>query len=566
MKNLRLKNYLKFGILIIGVSLLFTTCEKEDASEEIIQTDDQATDLVLKHFSRKDIEGNPKLVSKLGEFNDKLARNKSAKFSDASIYNSEYDFTIHTDTATYIQNGDYHSYTFPIVQGDDDKIINVLFELNDKKEYDAFLVEYDYSANELKYQDLNSLSLRTSMKPIDLDFNSLFARTSTAYFCIYTYKYIDDGELRGAGNEVYVWVLTGSYCETVYYYDEDYIRHQEGNSATVTIGGTTYGGTGGSKTSPMPSLFDREELMKINVVKDKLNLRNNYDSWINSHGWKVFEIYDYLVINLFFKEAIDFAKSGFMALMNDGEVDFEEKRINGIKLDDSLPACLNSIILDLMLGNFPYSDTMGNIDLIDDTFSELGNSYSPNSIGIVVTYKAGEISGNGETAGTGYDAATQTINISITISNNLINNGTKLAITKTILHESIHAYLLKIKFLYPTFFGSSNEFSQLALDYRNYSNNNDADHTYMSNIIANISSNISNFVQEKYSYPTSSSAYYEAVSWSGLTHLTNGSINPLFSDNYPNNDDQNNIIKIFNTENGTASYPGYSPLINNNCN
>lgn len=184
----------------------------------------------------------------------------------------------------------------------------------------------------------------------------------------------------------------------------------------------------------------------------------------------------------------------------------------------------------------------------------------------MVTYKAGEISGNGETAGTGYDAATETINISITISNNLINKGTKLAIAKTILHESIHAYLLKIKFLYPTFFGSSNEFSQLALDYRNYSNNNDADHTYMSNIIANISSNISNFVQEKYSYPTSSSAYYEAVSWSGLTHLTNGSINPLFSDSYPNNDDQNNIIKIFNTENGTASYQGYSPLINNNCN
>ena len=40
MKNLRLKNYLKFGILISVVSLLFTTCEKEDASEEIIQTDD----------------------------------------------------------------------------------------------------------------------------------------------------------------------------------------------------------------------------------------------------------------------------------------------------------------------------------------------------------------------------------------------------------------------------------------------------------------------------------------------------------------------------------------------
>ena len=81
-----------------------------------------------------------------------------------------------------------------------------------------------------------------------------------------------------------------------------------------------------------------------------------------------------------------------------------------------------------------------------------------------------------------------------------------------------------------------------------------------------MSSNLSNFVQEKYNYPTSSSAYYEAVCWSGLTHLSNGSVNPLFSNNYPDSNDQNNIIKIFNTENGTASYPGYSPLIDNNCN
>ncbi|MGB1307896.1 MAG: hypothetical protein ACPG6B_03230 [Oceanihabitans sp.] len=51
-----------------------------------------------------------------------------------------------------------------------------------------------------------------------------------------------------------------------------------------------------------------------------------------------------------------------------------------------------------------------------------------------------------------------------------------------------------------------------------------------------------------------------------MTHLTTGSINPLFSSIYPSVIDQENIIKIFNTENGTATYSGYSPLIDNNCN
>lgn len=85
MKKKRPQNYLKLVMLVIGVSLLLTTCEKENSTEEIIQTDDQESGLVLKHFSRKDIDKNPKLISKLEKFNDKLIRNKSARLSDTSI-------------------------------------------------------------------------------------------------------------------------------------------------------------------------------------------------------------------------------------------------------------------------------------------------------------------------------------------------------------------------------------------------------------------------------------------------------------------------------------------------
>jgi hypothetical protein len=88
----------------------------------------------------------------------------------------------------------------------------------------------------------------------------------------------------------------------------------------------------------------------------------------------------------------------------------------------------------------------------------------------------------------------------------------------------------------------------------------------MASIITNMANNISNFMQEKYDYPAATIDYYEAVCWSGITHLTDGTLDPLFTNNYPNFNDQQNIIKIFNTENGTASYSGYTPLIDNNCN
>jgi hypothetical protein len=89
----------------------------------------------------------------------------------------------------------------------------------------------------------------------------------------------------------------------------------------------------------------------------------------------------------------------------------------------------------------------------------------------------------------------------------------------------------------------------------------------MASIIENMAANIKNFVIEKYNYPPSNDSYYQAVSWSGLTHLAStGELNPLFEENFPNEDDRENIIKIFNTENGTASYADYNPLIDNNCN
>lgn len=365
------------------------------------------------------------------------------------------------------------------------------------------------------------------------------------------------------------------------------------HNTTNTSGPTDFGGGSGS-TSTSSSSSNTSSSVIIGVLPDKIDVE--ITSFFNSltqeqkeclnnsfNGNKIKKdittffknnqtiakpskdgaIFDEALIDSALKA---FATAAIDAVCADGDVVFDEKKINGIKLSKSLPACLQSIILDLMLGNFPYSDTMGNIELIEDTFITLGTNNNPNPIGIVVNYKVDSISGNGQTTGQGYDPNTQTININVTISENLVNNGTKLALVKTVLHESIHAYLMVLKQQYPAYFNTSNDFSQLVLDYQNYTNPNDPQHIFMASLITDMANNVSNFVQEKYGYPQVSIDYYEAVCWSGITHLTNGNLNPLFSNNYPDPNDQNNIIKIFNTENGTATYSGYSPLINNNCN
>ncbi|AUS06890.1 hypothetical protein [Pseudotamlana carrageenivorans] len=312
MKN-KLKKLLKFGLALLAIGLLLTNCENEP-QEELPNAESQEPTLTLKHYSKKNFENNTKLVSKLKEFKDNLLENKSGKYSGKSIYNKEYDFTVYTDSATYIAYNDYHSYTFPLVQGADEKITNVLFELNDQGEYDAYLVKYDYSANEFKNQDLSSLSLKTSMKPIDLVFNSLFAKTKSAYVCIYSYEYVRTGShfTNGDSNLIefdYGWVLDASYCETVYYEEEDKTTYNyNNNTATVTISGTSYGGSGGSTTSPTPSPYDTEELIKIDAVKSELSLNLPQRQWIDKHGGVAFQLYNFLTLEMFSDEATTEAK------------------------------------------------------------------------------------------------------------------------------------------------------------------------------------------------------------------------------------------------------------------
>tara|TARA_R110000796_G_scaffold848_3_gene3254 strand:+ start:4843 stop:6342 length:1500 start_codon:yes stop_codon:yes gene_type:complete len=310
MKN-EVKKILTFGLALFTIGFFLTRCEKNPAEEEPTLSKDQEPKFTLKHYSSKDIEKNDKLASRLKGLKDRLIEHSSAKYTGKGVYKKEYDFTIYTDSATYIENGDYHSYTFPLVQDEKEKMVNVLFETNDRDGYDAYLVRYDYTAKEFRSLDLESLSLVTSMEPLDLDLGSLSSKTYSAYVCIYSYeRHCSEGWVNGSGGnlggtaERCYWSLTASQCETVLYADEDYTAYHN-NTATVTVSGTTYSSTSGTTTSPTPSPFDAEELMKISVVKSELDLNRHERIWIDKweNGQYAFRLYDFGTANMWSEKA-----------------------------------------------------------------------------------------------------------------------------------------------------------------------------------------------------------------------------------------------------------------------
>lgn len=563
-------------------------CQKDDAVI-VNQPQDKivSSNFKVLNLNKSDIEKNKTLTSSLQKLEDTLSVTRLANESKV-VSNSGYSFIIDTGSATYIEsnNGDYHSYTFTIYREDATALLeNLIMSLQDNGSYRAFITSYNITLPELQtlqtgaYVDLTN---KTSYEEIDAEGLTidLFGRLTRNCITLVE-EYCSKGnhpggkETDGSACLAYAVRVIQEVCidGTGADYDDNggvpTEPNDDPNCSTCT------GGINNDPNITQPTAQPWQGILDC-LQGDLLEVDGGLQ-WLMDNKSQASQINNYLINqNSCSEEAQAFTIQALEALQDndqdgepDGEVDWDERRINGIKFDSSLPDCLESMIMDLMLGNFPYSDSMGSIELITDTFNALGVG-NPLGIDFVTTYKVANISGNGSTSGS-YNSTNQQFEISVTIDEDLVNNGTKLALVKTILHESIHAYLLYIKQSNPTYFNSSDEFSQLVIDYSNYTDSNDPQHIYMAGLIEDMASNVGNFVSEKYGYPSPSSsgtilAHYEAVCWSGITHLTTGNLNPLFSNNYPDPNDQQNIIKIFNTENGTASYPGYLPLINNNCN
>lgn len=85
----------------------------------------------------------------------------------------------------------------------------------------------------------------------------------------------------------------------------------------MTISGTTYGGTSGSQTSPMPSPYNAEELKKINAVKSELNLDHPKRLWVDQHGGFVVQLHDFLASEMWSPEAEEFGKAAIDILIVD---------------------------------------------------------------------------------------------------------------------------------------------------------------------------------------------------------------------------------------------------------
>jgi hypothetical protein len=165
---------------------------------------------------------------------------------------------------------------------------------------------------------------------------------------------------------------------------------------------------------------------------------------------------------------------------------------------------------------------------------------------------------NGTTTGSN----ASTIGTNITLNNNYLSNATKLSIVRTMIHESIHAYLNAYYFSYPDFKDKSfrDKLRKYAIDNR-YSDMNRFQHEFMGQYVNAIGISLYEWDKEYGSgkgnnYVTKPDDllgwdYYRSMAFGGLYYLdSSGNIQETdsFKTLVPIQTDRDNIKKIIKNE------------------
>ncbi len=324
------------GMLIICVSLFFLGCQKD---ESIQQESNQ--NFSIKEVAFSQFQTNSKLVDKISTLKNPIGNQTNVANRNNS---AETTYDINTNHAIYIEYGNgKHTYTFTVTNTNGSASLeNIVLSLQDDGSYKAYLTTYNLTQQEL--DDLNNgIEINTSMEnssmqEIDNSQVNMYART-TCRFEMAIIEVEHACEIDGCWDPQYT---TIEYVNTwVKVCTDDgnggSIRGDDGDGS-VDDGTGGCAGCDGVATKPKGTGLSDDgsiDLEPLNVdgilwecfgygslaytraqLLDDVQ-RTDIANFINTYGCSA--------------ENSEFAKEAVNVMIDDGEVDFEEKIINGLE-------------------------------------------------------------------------------------------------------------------------------------------------------------------------------------------------------------------------------------------
>ena len=183
MRKHRLKNYLKLGILLFGISFFLTNCERE--TFEIEKTPNSKYS--LSRIDLKQIQKNEALIKKIDSIENSIKKTKSnlkARYENVQ-------FNLNLNSATYIEatDGSYHSYSFYIENDENNfNINNIVLSSTENGEYEADLVTYSLTEEE-RNQISNGVEInlinKTTIMSFDINQINMYSRGGACVELVY---------------------------------------------------------------------------------------------------------------------------------------------------------------------------------------------------------------------------------------------------------------------------------------------------------------------------------------------------------------------------------------------
>ncbi len=263
------KQHFKRYLMVLGLSLLFVSCVQDDAFNTEVEPVSDAPRFTLQKITSPNLMANPKLYKTIGELSYSVGFADNGLTLAKNVYNAEQDFIVDTSIANYIEYGDYHSYTFPVIRPTDNGLTeNLLLSLQADGSYKAFLFTYDLTDAEktlLQNNVLVDLEGKVSMQVLDDQWaNTVLAKTEYELGNGVCVDIREEYEMCCSNTHSSQDVREGQTCNCEQQPTATYL--------TVTVGPCSNGGGGGGRGNtdvntdgPIPNTYGNVGLLGGNV-------------------------------------------------------------------------------------------------------------------------------------------------------------------------------------------------------------------------------------------------------------------------------------------------------------
>ncbi len=239
MKKQRLKNYLKFGIFLFGITIAINSCQQDDFKIDEFAVENE-TPFSMKIISNNEIKENSIVFEQLKKFSKNTINNNVLA---REVDNSNYGFTVNTDYSKFVESNDgsLHSYTFLIEREEEGNEIleNLVLTLQTDGTYKTEVVSYDF---------INDDQAVIKTTPLEnFDTSQYLSRMDFSYSCTttvsYTLSFSADCSCQ------YLEVISVDTNCTVHFYGGGGGTSGGGNSSGSGWSGTIWTGGGGGGSS-----------------------------------------------------------------------------------------------------------------------------------------------------------------------------------------------------------------------------------------------------------------------------------------------------------------------------